>query len=260
MAEAFGSGNATNGRRLAPRRLPSVLEMALQSSSKGRSPTNIQTNSGSDLPNAAENPTWGAPRIHGELLRLGFEISEPTVSRWLQKMPRNSELGKRWLTFLRNHREAIAAMDFFTVPTLTFGILYCFFVIGHDRRKILRFNVTRHPSALWIVEQMRETWPYASAHRFLILDRDSKFSGDVVSSAKDLGSEVVRTCGPQKPRTAANCTSLGARLRCFSQPVDKILFNGEPDPACFRPILLRGVNSVRLWPRRQSCSAMVSCS
>jgi hypothetical protein len=84
-------------------------------------------------------------------------------------------------------------MDFFTVPTLTFGILYCFFVIGHDRRKILRFSVTRHPSALWIVQQMREAWPYASAHRFLIFDRDSKFSGVVVSTAKDLGSEPVRT-------------------------------------------------------------------
>jgi len=89
---------------------------------------------------AAENPTWGAPRIHGELLKLGFNVSEPTVSRWLRRAPRSPDVGKRWLTFLRNHREAIAAMDFFTVPTLTFGVLYCFFVIGHDRRKILRFN------------------------------------------------------------------------------------------------------------------------
>jgi transposase InsO family protein len=108
-------------------------------------------------------------------------------------MPRNPDLGKRWLTFLRNHREAIAAMDFFTVPTLTFGVLYCFFVIGHDRRKVLHFNATRNPSALWIVQQMREAWPYASAHRFLIFDRDSKFSGDIVSAAQDLGSKPVRT-------------------------------------------------------------------
>src|SRR4029077_8257050 len=64
----------------------------------------------------------------------------------------------RWLTFLRNHREAIAAMDFFTVPTLTFGVLYCFFVIGHDRRKILHFNATRNPNALWVVQQLREAW------------------------------------------------------------------------------------------------------
>jgi putative transposase len=72
---------------------------------------------------AAENPTWGAPRIHGELLKLGFNVSETTVSRWLRRVPRNPDLAKRWLTFLRNHREAIAAMDFFTVPTLTFGVL-----------------------------------------------------------------------------------------------------------------------------------------
>ena len=90
-------------------------------------------------------------------------------------------------------REAIAAMDFFTVPTLTFGVLYCFFVISHDRRKILRFNVTRDPHALWIVQQLREAWPYTPVHRFLLLDRDSKFGDDVVSSAKAMGSAPVRT-------------------------------------------------------------------
>jgi putative transposase len=91
---------------------------------------------------AAENPTWGAPRIHDELLKLGFDVSEATVSRWLRQAPRTPDPAQHWLTFLRNHREAIAAMDFFTVPTLTFGVLYCFFIIGHDRRKILRCNVT----------------------------------------------------------------------------------------------------------------------
>jgi transposase InsO family protein len=105
----------------------------------------------------------------------------------------NSDPAQRWLTFLRNHREAIAAMDFFTVPTLTFGMLYCFFIIGHDRRKILRLNVTRNPHALWIVQQLREAWPYAPAHRFLLFDRDAKFGDDVVTSAKEMGSEPVRT-------------------------------------------------------------------
>jgi putative transposase len=71
----------------------------------------------------AENPTWGAPRIHGELLMLGFEVSERTISRWMRRAPRDPEPAKRWLTFLRNHREAIAAMDFFTVPAITFGAL-----------------------------------------------------------------------------------------------------------------------------------------
>jgi len=142
---------------------------------------------------AAENPTWGAPRIHGELLKLGFDLSEPTVSRWLRRMVRKPDPAQCWLTFLRNHREAIAAMDFFTVPTITFGVLYCFFVIGHDRRKILRLNVTRNPNALWIVQQMREAWPYAPAQRFLLFDHDSKFGNDVVSCAKGLGTEPVRT-------------------------------------------------------------------
>src|SRR5215469_14152634 len=92
-----------------------------------------------------ENPTWGAPRIHGELLMLGFDVSERTISRWVKRAPRDPDCAKRWLAFLRNHREAIAAMDFFTVPTITFGVLYCFFIISHDRRCVLHVNVTRHP-------------------------------------------------------------------------------------------------------------------
>src|ERR1035438_7337576 len=84
-----------------------------------------------------ENPTWGAPRIHGELLMLSFDVSERTISRWMKRAPRDPEPATRWLTFLRNHREAIAAMDFFTVPTITFSALYCFFVISHDRRVVL---------------------------------------------------------------------------------------------------------------------------
>jgi hypothetical protein len=93
----------------------------------------------------AENPTWGAPRIHGELLKLGYDLSERSVSRWIRRAPRDAHPVKQWLTFLRNHREAIAAMDFFTVPTLTFGVVYCFFVIGHDRRKILHFQCDEKP-------------------------------------------------------------------------------------------------------------------
>src|SRR5712664_2956262 len=93
---------------------------------------------------AAENPSWGAPRIHGELQMLGFDVAERTVSRWVQKAPRDPEKRNRWKAFLKNHREAIAAMDFFTVHTVTFGILYCFFLIAHDRRRILHFNVTRN--------------------------------------------------------------------------------------------------------------------
>jgi len=141
----------------------------------------------------AENPTWGAPRIHGELLKLGFDLSERTVSRWVRRAPRDPDPAKRWLTFLRNHREAIAAMDFFTVPTLTFGVLYCFFLIGHDRRKILHFNVTQNPNAVWVAQQLREAWAYTQPHRFLLLDRDSKFGVDVISVVRDMGSQPTRT-------------------------------------------------------------------
>src|SRR5260370_42576917 len=122
-----------------------------------------------------ENPTWGAPRIHGELLKLGFDISERTVSRWVQRAPKDPEPARRWKAFLQNHREAIAAMDFFTVPTLTFGVLYCFFIIEHGRRRILHFNVTRHPTAGWTIQQLREAFPYQSLPRFLIFDRDATY-------------------------------------------------------------------------------------
>jgi len=127
----------------------------------------------------AENPTWGAPRIHGELLMLGFDVSESTISRWMKRAPRDPERARRWLAFLRNHREAIAAMDFFTVPTMTFSVLYCFFVIGHDRRRIVHFNVTKHPTSMWVVQQLREAFPFESVPRFLILtamaNMESKF-------------------------------------------------------------------------------------
>ena len=76
----------------------------------------------------AENPTWGAPRIHGELLMLGFDVSERTISRWMKRASRDPELAQRWQAFVRNHRDAIAAMDFFTVPTVTFQLLCCFFI------------------------------------------------------------------------------------------------------------------------------------
>lgn len=92
----------------------------------------------------AENPTWGAPRIHGELRMLGFDISERTVLRWMGKATRSPEPARQWATFLSNHREAIAAMHFFTVPTLTFGVLYCFFVIAHDRLKRLMKEYVRY--------------------------------------------------------------------------------------------------------------------
>ena len=140
-----------------------------------------------------ENPSWGAPRIHGELLMLGFAVSERTISRWMKPALRDPDPAKRWLAFLRNHREAIAAMDFFTVPTVTFSVLYCFFVISHDRRRILHCNVTRRPTSLWIVQQLREAFPFDSAPRFLVFDRDAKYGLEVLAAVHSLKMSPVRT-------------------------------------------------------------------
>ena len=130
----------------------------------------------------AENPTWGAPRIHGELLQLGFKIAEPTVSRYLQRLRRYPDEGKakQWLAFLNNHREVIAAFDFFTVPSLTFRTLYCFFVIAHDRRRVLHFNVTAQPTSDWIVQQLRDSLPLPCRYRYILFDHDAKFGSEVL--------------------------------------------------------------------------------
>src|SRR5260370_37739665 len=93
---------------------------------------------------------------------LGFDVSERTISRWMKRAPRDPEPARRWLTFLRNHREAMAAMDFFTVPTITFSSLYCFFVISHDPRRVLYFHITKDPTISWTVPQCRAEFPFGS--------------------------------------------------------------------------------------------------
>jgi len=142
---------------------------------------------------AAENADWGAPKIHGELLKLGVAVSERTVARYLQRLRRRGDPAKRWLAFLANHREVIVAFDFFTVPTLTFQLLYCFFVIEHGRRRVLHFNITRHPTAEWVVQQLREAFPEAGPYRYAILDHDSKFDADVIAFLQATGLRPKRT-------------------------------------------------------------------
>ena len=140
---------------------------------------------------AREN-NWGAPRIYSELLMLGYtknEISQSTVSRYLRGYKsKNPDHNKRqsWITFLKNHREAISAMDLFVVPTVNFTFVYVFFIIEHDRRKILHFNVTEHPTAQWVMQQLREAFPFDSAPKYLIFDRDSIFSPQVKQLIKNM--------------------------------------------------------------------------
>ncbi|MGA2185380.1 MAG: integrase core domain-containing protein [Bryobacteraceae bacterium] len=170
---------------------------------------------------ARENPSWGAPRIHGELLMLGFDISERTVSRYLmRRLPRSGDAAKNWLAFLANHREAIAALDFFTVPTITFRLLYSLFVIDHGRRRILHFNVTAHPTAEWVMQQLRETFSDADHHRFVIMDRDSKFSPEVIELLESSGIRAVRT-GIRSPwqNGVAERWVGSARRECFDHVI-----------------------------------------
>jgi hypothetical protein len=142
---------------------------------------------------AQEDSDWGAPKIHGELQKLGFVLSERTVARYLRPIQRRSDPTKRWLAFLRNRREAIVALDFFTTPTVTFRILYCFFVIEHGRRRILHANVTSHPSSDWVVQQLRETFAKTAPYRYIILNHDPIFNGDVIAWLKATGLTPKRT-------------------------------------------------------------------
>jgi len=127
------------------------------------------------------------------LHKLGFVISERSVARYLRRIRRRGDPGKHWLAFLQNHREAMVAFDFFTVPTVNFRLLYCFFVIEHARRKILHFNVTQHPSADWVVQQLRAAFPEAGSYRYVILDRDAKFDDSVTTFLQATGLTPKRT-------------------------------------------------------------------
>ena len=106
---------------------------------------------------ATANPTWGAPRIHGELKKLGFKISERTVSRLMPK--KTGRPSQTWMTFLRNHVGQMVSVDFFTVPTIQLRVLYVFVVLAHDRRRVVHFNVTENPTAVWTAQQMVEAFP-----------------------------------------------------------------------------------------------------
>jgi putative transposase len=136
-----------------------------------------------------ENTTWGAPRIHSELALLGFTIDETTVAKYMirnRKPP-----SQTWRTFLENHVRDIAAIDFFVVPTVRFQLLYCFIVLRHDRRRVVHFNVTRHPTARWTGQQIVDAFPFDEAPRFLIRDHDSIYGVDFQLRVDHMNIEEV---------------------------------------------------------------------
>ena len=143
-----------------------------------------------------ENPCWGAPRIHGELLKLGIDIGESSVTKYMVRCRKPPS--QTWRTFLENHAKQLVSVDFFTVPTIRFQILYVFLVLAHDRRRILHFNVTAHPTAEWTGQQLREAFPFDQLPRYLLRDRDAIFGNHFREQVRDLGiSEVLSA--PRSP-------------------------------------------------------------
>ena len=144
---------------------------------------------------AQANPLWGAPRIHGELLKLGIDVSQATVARYMGR--RRQPPSQTWQTFLRNHVDQIVAADFFVVPTATYRLLFVLVLLAHDRRRIRHVAVTAHPTAAWTAQQLREAFPWNEAPRYLLLDRDHSFE-PMEATAKAMGIEEVVTA-PQSP-------------------------------------------------------------
>jgi len=132
-----------------------------------------------------ENPLWGAPRIHGELLKLGFEVAQSSVAKYMGKQRGPPSQG--WRTFLRNHAPDIAAMDLFVVPTIGFDLLYAFVIIRLGRRELIWINVTWSPTAEWIACQITEAFPWDEAPHYLIRDRDRIYGNVVTRRLRTMG-------------------------------------------------------------------------
>jgi len=137
------------------------------------------------------NPLWGAPRIHGELQKLGIEVSQATVSKYMVKPEHRPS--QSWQTFLTNHARDIVSIDFFTVPTATFRVLYVFLVLDNARRRIILFNVTTNPTAAWTGQQIAEAFPWDTAPRYLLRDRDGIYGSNFTRRVSAMGIEQIRT-------------------------------------------------------------------
>jgi putative transposase len=142
---------------------------------------------------ALTNVGWGAPRIHGELLKLGIRVSEATVSRSMPKRPGPRGSRQTWSTFVDNHLHEMLAIEFAVVPTITFGVMYVFFVLSLDRRRVLHFNVTKHPTASWTPQQVVEACAFELPGRYLIRDNDSIYGAEFRRRIDRLGLEQIRT-------------------------------------------------------------------
>jgi hypothetical protein len=139
---------------------------------------------------SSTNPLWGAPRIHGELLKLGFEISQSTVAKYMVR--RQGTPSPTWRSFLRNQAQGIAAIDMFVVASVSFRLLYVMIILGHDRRKIIRTAITEHPTAAWLSRQVTEAFPWDTSPRYLLRDRDASYGSNFCKQAEADGHHGSR--------------------------------------------------------------------
>jgi len=156
------------------------------------------------------NWLWGAPRIHGELLKLGIEVAQSTVAKYMVKRPRRP--GQSWATFLRNHADGIAAVDLFVVPMIGFKLLYGLVILGHGRRRLIHYAVTARPTARWIGQQIVEAFPWDEAPEYLVRDRDAVYGEVVKRRLRGMGIRD-RPIAPSSPWQNAYAERLIGSIR-----------------------------------------------
>ena len=197
---------------------------------------------------AQANPRWGAPRIHGELLKLGIDVCQATVAKYMGH--RRQPPSQTWRTFLRNHVGQIVAADFFVVPTATYRLLFVLVLLAHDRRRIRHSAVTAHPTSAWTAQQLREAFPWDEAPRYLLHDRDHAFDR-LGATAKAMGIEEVLTAvhAPWQPVRGTGDRLTAARVPGPRHRVERTLVASPPRAV---PHLLPRVANASL--PRQGCS------
>ena len=207
------------------------------------------------------NPLWGAPRIHGELLKLGIDVGQTTVAKYMEKRRRPPSQG--WKTFLRNHADGIASIDMFVVPTVSFRLLYGLLILQHARRELLWLGVTAHPNAQWIAQQLTEAYGWKETPRYLIRDRDSAYGEVFIRRVGAMGIRdrpiTPRRHGRTDTRRGSSVRSDGIALTTWLS-----LANGT-FVTCFSRIrdtttrLARTCRCTRTRPSRARCGHSAAC-
>jgi transposase InsO family protein len=168
------------------------------------------------------NPTWEAPRIHGELLKLGIEVSQTTVSKYMIRRPKPPS--QSWRAFLGNHIKQLVSIDFFVVPTIDFKLMFVFLVLAHERRRVIHFNVTEHPTAAWTAQQILQAFSWNTAPRYLLRDRDSIYSDTFHGLVTSMGISEVLTA-PRSPWQSPYVERLIGSIR--RECLDHVIVLGE---------------------------------